>query len=639
MRLSKTLVITAAVAGLITSGFYADVQAKPAKKVQKSAQKVVKVQVARNYNNIDKMIDYGKYAEADRLLNNMLKKNPNDISARSLYVISLAKQDKFDVAQSQLNSYLPKFSKNANLHYAQGVLNVKRQASSDMDYREKSEELLQKAKDEFNTALIINPRYYQAYNALGVIELNTGNLNKARQYFGKALEIDPNYATAIDNLGTVDYLHGNLDLAQKRFLKAISINPNSSTAYFHMAQIYDKKSGYSKALDALDHSLRLKPNSSVAYNLRGEILKKQGNETAAIESFKKSIALRPENTKPYINLAKIYERRFDNELAIANLKSALAVNPAQYMVKLKVGELSLLKGDYKEALKYYSSLVGVEGYNADALKGMANAYFAEVRDTASKSATANKKELQNAYNNIEKALQANPNDLDLYLAKLKMAKLTNQEKATQETLEKIINAPVRGLNDLLAKGDAYYAMNKYQEAKKSFEKSVVFAQDLNDYLYVAEILTYDKFYPSAKDVLRKALIVDPSNEEAIHNLNYIMNMERQSESLYKDAKFFQKKDKNRVFAREYALKALDYNPTNYDAALLSAKLCEKQKHYAEAIDSYKVVAGLEIKPRKIKKMNKKIVKLEKKLAKVDKRYMKKENKEFKKWLNKSTLSL
>lgn len=638
MRLSKTLVITSAVIGLVASGFYADVQAKP-RKSPKTTQKVVKVQIAKTYNDIDKMIDYGNYAAADRLLNNLLKKNPNDISARSLYIISLVKQDKFDVAQSQLNKYLPKFSKNANLHYAQGVLLVKRQASSDMEYREKSEELLKRAQNEFNTALIINPRYYQAYNALGVIELNTGNWNKARQYFGRALEVDPNYATAIDNLGTVDYLQGNHDLAQKRFMKAISLNPNSSTAYFHLAQVYDKKSGYSKALDALDHSLRIKGNSSVAYNLRGEILKKQGNEAAAIESFKKSIALKPENTKPYVNLAKIYERRFDNELAIASLKSALAVNPAQYSVKLKVGELSLLKGDYNESLKYYSSLVGVEGYNADALKGMANAYFAQVRDTASKSVIANKKELQTAYNNIEKALQANPNDLDLYLAKLKMSKLTNQEKATQETLDKIVKAPVRGLNDLLAKGDAYYAMNKYQEAKKTFEKSVVFAESLDDYLYVAEILTYDKFYPSAKDVLRKALIVDPTNEEAVHNLNYIMNMERQSESLYKDAKFFQKKDKNRVFAREYALKALDYNPTNYDAALLSAKLCEKQKHYVEAIDAYKVVAGLEIKPRKIKKMNKKIIKLEKKLAKIDKRYMKKENKEFKKCQDRSTLSL
>ena len=638
MRLSKSLVITVAVVGLVASGFYTDAQAKP-RKSPKVNQKVVKAKVIKAYNDVDKLIDYGRYAEADRILNNMLKQNPNDISARSLYIISLAKQEKFDVAQAQLNSYLQKFPKNANLHYAKGILNVKRQASSDMDYREKSEELLKSAQNEFNTALILNPRYYQAYNALGVIELNTGNLNKARQYFGRALEVDPNYATAIDNLGTVDYLQGNYDLAQKRFLKAISLNPNSSTAYFHLAQIYDKKSCYSKALDALDHSLRIKGNSSVAYNLRGEILKKQGNETASIEAFKKSIALKPENIKPYINLSRIYERRFDNELAIANLKSALAVNPAQYSVKLKVGELSLIKGDYNEALKYYSSLLGVEGYNADALKGMANAYFAQVRDTASKSATANKKELQTAYENIEKALQANPNDLDLYLAKLKMAKLTNQEKATQETLEKIVNAPVRGLNDLLAKGDAYYAMNKYQDAKKTFEKSIVFAENLDDYLYVAEILTYDKFYPSAKDVLRKALIVDPSNEEAIHNLNYIMNMERQSESLYKDAKFFQKKDKNRVFAREYALKALDYNPTNYDAALLSAKLCEKQKHYAKAIDAYKVVAGLEIKPRKIKRMEKKIIKLEKKLARIDKRYMKKENKEFKKCQNRSTLSL
>ena len=71
-------------------------------------------------------------------------------------------------------------------------------------------------------------------------------------------------------------------------------------------------------------------------------------------------------------------------------------------------------------------------------------------------------------------------------------------------------------------------------------------------------------------------------------------------------KYIPKKDKNKVFAREYALKSLEFNPTNYNAALLSAKLCEKQKHYQEAIDAYKIVAGLEQKPKKIAKMNKKI---------------------------------
>lgn len=636
MRLSKKLVITTVVSGLLTIGINAD--ARPAKKAPAKQKTVITAKISKNYQQVDKLLEYDNFAQADRILNNMILANPNDVTAKSLYAVSLAKQGKFDMAQSQLNALMPKYPNNANLHFAQGIVNIRRQASSDMEYRNQSEDLIKNSIKEFNTALKLNPKYYPAYNALGVIALNTGNLDKANEFFNKALEIDPTYATAIDNLGSIDYLNGNYDDARKKFLKAITINPNSSTAFFHLAQVYDKKSLYSKGLDALDHSLRLKPNSSVAYNLRGEILKKQGNENAAIEAFKKSIAVKPENTKPYMNLATIYEKRFDNELAIASLKSALAVNPELNQAKLYIGNLSILKGDHNQALKYYSSLIGVEGYNSEALKGVANAYFEQAKST-SQNLLGREKELKTAYTNIERALEANPNNLQLYLAKLKLAKITNKEKDTQETLDRIIATPARGLNDMLAKGDAYYAMNKYQDAKDTFEKSLVFAETPEDYLFVAEILTYDKFYPSAKDTLRKVLVYDPTNEEAIHNLNYIMTMEKQSDSLYKDAKYFNKKDKNKVFAREYALRSLEFNPTNYEAALLSAKLCEKQKHYKEAIDAYKVVAGLEQKPRKIKKMNKKIKRLDKKLQKINNRYMKKEAKEFKECQNKLTPSL
>lgn len=634
MRLSKKILITVAVASIISVGI--QTEAKP---VNRTPKTLITAKISMNYQRIDKLIEYDKFAEADRILNGMIAKNPNDITARSLYVVSLAKQNKLDVAQSQLNALLPKYPKNANLHYAQGIVNIKRQASSDMDYRNNSENLIKNAIKEFDIAIKLNSKYYPAYNALGVIALNTGNISKAREFFNTSLAIESNYATAIDNLGSVDYLMGNYDLAQKKFIKAISINPNSSTGYFHLAQVYDKKSMYSKGLDALDHSLRIKPNSSVAYNLRGEILKKQGNETAAIESFKKAISIRPENFKPYMNMAMIYEKRFDNELAISSLKSALAVNPSLNQAKLYIGDLALLKGDNNEALKYYSSLVGVEGYNADALRGMANAYFAQAKISAGQNLIGRDKDLETAYSNIEKALKANPNDMQLYLAKLKLAKLTNKSKDTEEVLNKIIDAPIKGLNDLLAKGDAYFAMNRYQEAKDSFENAVIFAQSPEDYLFVAEILTYDKFYPSAKNILRKVLINDPSNEEALHNLNYIMTMEKQSENLYKDAKFFNKKDKNKVFAREYALKSLEFNPTNYEAAKLSAKLCEKQKHYEDAISAYKIVAGLEQKPRKVARLNKKIKRLEKKVARYDKKYMKTEDKKFKKCQNKLTPNL
>ena len=637
MRLSTKLIAAATVSCMLTMSVYA---APPAKKYVKTKQKnVISVKITKNYQQIDKLIEDENFAQADKMLADILKSNPNDISARALYIISAAKQDKLDVAQEQLDKYLPKYNSNPNLHYAQGVVYIKRQASSDMDYRTNSEQLIKDAIKEFNLAIKNDPKHYQSYNALGVVALNTGNMQKAREFFNKALDLDKNYSTAIDNIGTIDYLNGDYDLAKKNFTKAIAMNPNSSTAYFHLAQVYDKNSMYSKGLDAIDHSLRLKPKSSVAYNLRGEILKKQGNEAAAIEAFKKAISVKPENTKPYINLAKIYEKRFDNELAIANLKSALSVNPSLNQVKLYLADLSLLNGNNKEALKYYSSLIGIEGYNTDALTGVANAYFADAKVSTSQNALGRDKDLNIAYDNIQKALAVSPNNLQLYLAKLKLAKMTNREKETEETLNKIIKSPVRGLNDFLAKGDAYLAMNKYKEAQDMFENSLEFAQSTEDYLFVSEILTYDRFYPSAKNILRKVLAENPSNEEALHNLNYIMSMENQSESLYKDAKFFNKKDKNKVFAREYALKSLDLNPTNYNAALLSAKLCEKQKHYKEAADAYKVVAGLEKKPRKIKKFTKKAKKLEKKYNKINNTYMKKEDKEFKKWQNSLTPSL
>lgn len=636
MRLSKTLVISVAIIGLVGLNF--TVEARPVKKVVKP-KNLINAKVTKNYQQIDRYIDYANFAEANRLINKLLVESPNDITANALFAVAQAKQGNLDVAQNKVNSLISRFPNNSNLHYAQAIINVKRQATSDMEYQTKSEDLIKSAIKELNIAVKLNPKSYPAYNALGVIALNTGDLDKANGYFNRALMIYPNYATAIDNVGTVNYLNGDYDAALAKFKKALSLNPNSSTAYFHLAQVYDKKSLYSEGLDALYHSIKLNPNSSVAHNLRGEILKKQGNEAAAISEFKKAIDVRPENTKPYINLAKIYEKRFDNEHAIANLKTALSVNPSLNNVKLKVADICLRKGDNKQALKYYSSLVGVKNYNAEALKGMANAYFADAKVTVGQNGISGKKDLENAYISIEKALIANPNDLQLYLAKLKLAKLTNKEKISAETLNRITQAPVRGLNDLLAKGDAYFAMNKYNEAKDMFEKSIVFAQTPEEALFVAEILTYDRFYPSAKQILRKILIYDPTNEEALHNLNYIMSMEKQSESLCKDAKFLNKKDKNKVFAREYALRSLEFNPTNYEAAFLSAKLCEKQKHYEEAVSAYKIIAGLEQKPKKVRKINKKIAKLEKKLIKVNNTYMKKEDKLFKKCQDKLTPNL
>ena len=92
---------------------------------------------------VDKLLEYGRYKEADKIIGEIRECNPADLDARVLNVVSLALQSKLDWAQDELDVLLPKYKNSSNLHYAQGVVYLKRMNSSDLAYRNKSDELQQ----------------------------------------------------------------------------------------------------------------------------------------------------------------------------------------------------------------------------------------------------------------------------------------------------------------------------------------------------------------------------------------------------------------------------------------------------------------------------------------------------------------
>ena len=72
------------------------------------------------------MIEYNNYDTADQQLKDILSKNPNDLEAKSLQLISMAKQYKLAPAQSELDKLLKKYPRKAELHYAQGLVYLMR---------------------------------------------------------------------------------------------------------------------------------------------------------------------------------------------------------------------------------------------------------------------------------------------------------------------------------------------------------------------------------------------------------------------------------------------------------------------------------------------------------------------------------
>lgn len=570
---------------------------KPDKKVKKTLTKKHKKHIKKkpapvkiNYNRVSKLIEYGYYDYADKILDNAITRNPKDIKAQSLQVVSMAKQCKLEPAQSRLNELLKRYPDNSNLHYAQGIVYYQRTTSSNMIYRGNSDKLINDALNEFKKSISLDKTNASAYNAAGVITLNQGKADEAKAYFNKSLNADKTYSLAMDNLGTIDFLEGKLDSAEKNFKNALVHNSQNTTAMYHLAQIAMQKQNTANALYYLNNALYVNSNSPAIYNLMGKAYLAQGNDAAAINAFKQSISVKPEFALSYLDLAGIYEKRGDYEFAIEQLKTLLSIEPCNYDAKLKLADISLGSGKYKPAIDAYAELIGVDGYNDAALKGIASAYYGQAQLLIGKTITSNKDAFK-ALESINNAIKANPKDLELYLAKLKLAQILNQPEETKVALNKIISSPDKDLAALITKGEAYIALNDYKNAKTSFDSAIALSKTPDEDMYLSEILLLNKQLDLAQVMLNKILKYDADNPQILAECEFIKKSKIKSDNFYKSGMYFAK-HKNYSSAIEYLNRSIMINPDNPEAHLQLARLLDKQKNYADALKHYNAYLSL-----------------------------------------------
>lgn len=556
--------------------------------VQKNTPNAVaksKTNTVKKYPDIEKLIEYNRYSEADAKIKDILNQDPDDVTALTLRAISLAKQYKLAPAQSEIDKLMKNHPNNADLHYAQGIVYMMRQTSSDVDYIKNTRGLINSAIKEFVKAVNLNSNYYQAYNAMGVATLKLGNRKDAADLFNVSLKINPSFATAYDNLGVLEMMNGNLDAAEANFKKAMKYNSHNPTAWYHMAQVETRRANYSEALTWINHSINVNPNSSPALNLQGELYMKQGNQAAAINSFKKAVTVKPENSRPYMNLANIYENRADEEFAMEQLKTVLAINPNYQEGKLKIANLALHTRKYEQALDYYSRLLGDENYNEDAIIGLANTYYEMSKDRGEKEGITTNKELYLAYDYVNKAIEKCPQDLELHLAKLKIARLVHQPDLSKDSLNYIIQAAGNNLMDSVIKGEAYLALGREKDAVYTFENAINFSNSVDDDLYLAEILVHHKQFRTARTALKKALMKDPGNIIAKNGIGYINLCEIKSNEFF-DIAQRQYKEKNYASTIEYCNRAIDFYHNSPQIAKLKAQAYEKELNYRGAVKYY-----------------------------------------------------
>lgn len=549
------------------------------------AAQPIKAQVSKSYTDISRLIEYNNYEDADARLKEILSKNPNDLDAKALQLISQAKQWKLAPTQAELDRLIKKYPNNPTFHYAQGLVYLMRETSSDVEYIKNISNLSNAAIKEFVKAVELDSSYYQAYNAMGVATLKLGNRKDAQDLFKTAIKINPQFAPAYDNLGNIAMLEGDLDQAEKYYLQSIKYNSHNPTSMYHMGQVESRRGDYTKALTWLNHSLHINPNSSPGWNLQGELYLKQGNQPAAINSFKKAIYVKPENSRPYINLAGVYERRSDHEFAMEELKTAIILNPNYKEGIYRVANMSLETKKYPQALEYYSRLLGDATYNNNAIIGLANTYYEMAKDTADSNKFTTNKDVYLAYDYVNEAIQRTPNDLKLHLAKIKLGKITHQMEYTQDNLNYIIQSASNSLMDTVIKGEAYLSLGRERDAVYTFENAINFATSVDDELYLAEILVQHKQFRTARKALQKALMADPDNRIAENGIHYIDLCEMKSNEFFEIA-LRQYKEGNYASTIEYCNRAIDFYHNAPSIAKLKAQAYEAEGNYEGAVKYY-----------------------------------------------------
>ncbi len=125
-----------------------------------------------------------------------------------------------------------------------------------------------KAIGLMNRLLAADPKDFEAWSKLAVMQQLRGNMAEAEKSYERSLQEKPDYLVALTKLGTLRVATKNFDGAIESLSKAVDLNPASADVNFLLGEAYLQVKKGSKAVGYLNEAIRLDPNGKAEAHLR-----------------------------------------------------------------------------------------------------------------------------------------------------------------------------------------------------------------------------------------------------------------------------------------------------------------------------------------------------------------------------------
>ncbi|MFC1889486.1 tetratricopeptide repeat protein [Thermodesulfobacteriota bacterium] len=292
-----------------------------------------------------------------------------------------------ETARTILEDVLREHPYDAIVQYNLGVVN-------------QADGLIREAADNYQHALLVDPRLIQARLNLGVLCVEQGRREAAGKHLAMVLDSDPENAVANLYLGKIAAGNGETARAEELINHVIEMDPSLSAAYVELGMIRKalgdtdgakmnfihalrqksigtadlirigntsmEASMYSLALQAYKTALSRDVTSDAVYNNLGILYRRASEYDKAEEAFKRSIQINPEGEAAYNNLGVMYVLQGRYESALTNYQRALTIHPDSPDILFNCGILHhLYLQDKVQALVLYQRYLTVDGPERD----------------------------------------------------------------------------------------------------------------------------------------------------------------------------------------------------------------------------------------------------------------------------------
>jgi len=187
---------------------------------------------------------------------------------------------------------------------------------------------LDKAISEYNTAIQLNPNAFLAYNNRGIAYSRKAQEERAIQDFNEAIRLNSNYADGYMNRGTSYEALGNLDRAMADYGEAIRRNPRVENAHYNRGRLSAAMGHSDRAITDLTETIRQGGEATAyAYEIRARVYDELGRLAEAAADYDHAIRAAPKNAAGYITRGDAYFAKGDDAAAASNYAKAKQMAP------------------------------------------------------------------------------------------------------------------------------------------------------------------------------------------------------------------------------------------------------------------------------------------------------------------------